>query len=77
MKHFHDYSILQADEKYQNAVEGLNPEKEKHEFYVDIAPDFGFPLAIRPKFQLNVVINRDPDGPTMRWGSQYDKYSVC
>ena len=62
-------SILQADEKYQNAVEGLSPSKEKHEFYVDIAPDFGFPLAIRPKFQLNVVINRDPDVPTMRWGS--------
>lgn len=57
--------FYQADEKYQNAVEGLNPEKEKHEFYVDIAPDFGFPLAIRPKFQLNVVINRDPDVPTM------------
>lgn len=40
--------------------------KEKHEFYVDIAPDFGFPLAIRPKFQLNVVINKDPDVPSMR-----------
>ena len=67
-----DYSVLKADEKYQNAVEGLNPSKEKHEFYVDIAPDFGFPLAIRPKFQLNVVINKDPDVPTMRWGSQCD-----
>ena len=47
-------------------MEGLNPQKEKHEFYVDVAPDFGFPLAIRPKFQLNVVINKDTDVPEMR-----------
>ena len=56
----------QADEKYLNAVEGLSPSKSKHEFYVDIAPDFGFPLAIRPRFQLNAVINRDPDVPAMK-----------
>jgi CD36 family len=29
------------------AVEGLNPDKEKHQFFVDVAPEFGFPLAIR------------------------------
>jgi hypothetical protein len=38
-----------ADPSYQEAVLGLNPEKEKHQFYIDIAPDFGFPLAIRPR----------------------------
>jgi len=53
--------FYQADESYLDAVEGLNPQKEKHEFYVDISPDFGFPLAIRPRFQLNVVIRKDPD----------------
>ena len=42
-------------------MEGLKPEKEKHEFYVDISPKFGFPLAIRPKFQLNAIIERDAD----------------
>ena len=47
-------------------MEGLSPSKSKHEFYVDIAPDFGFPLAIRPRFQLNAVINRDPDVPAMK-----------
>jgi len=50
-----------ADPWYLNSVEGLKPEKEKHEFYVDIAPKFGFPLAIRPKFQLNAIIERDTD----------------
>jgi len=58
--------FYQADESYLNAVEGLNPQKEKHEFYVDISPDFGFPLAIRPRFQLNVVIRRDEDVESMR-----------
>merc|ERR1719228_2587423 len=58
--------FYQADPEYINAVEGLNPEKEKHEFYVDIAPAFGFPLAIRPRFQLNVVIKRDEDVESMR-----------
>merc|ERR1719447_644100 len=57
--------FYQADESYLNAVEGLNPQKEKHEFYVDISPDFGFPLAIRPRFQLNVVIRRDEDVESM------------
>ena len=42
-------------------MEGLKPDKEKHEFYVDISPKFGFPLAIRPKFQLNAIIERDAD----------------
>ena len=48
--------FYQADESNLEAVEGLNPQKEKHGFYVDISPDFGFPLAIRPRFQLNFVI---------------------
>jgi len=58
--------FYQADPHYLSAVEGLQPDKEKHEFYVDIAPEFGFPLAIRPRFQLNVVIKRDQDIEIMR-----------
>jgi len=53
--------FYQADPHYLNSVEGLKPDKEKHQFYVDISPEFGFPLAIRPRFQLNVVIKRDTD----------------
>lgn len=58
--------FYQADPQYLNAVEGLKPDKERHEFYVDISPAFGFPLAIRPRFQLNVVIKRDQDIEIMR-----------
>ena len=58
--------FYQADPSYRNAVEGLKPDKDKHQFYVDIAPEFGFPLAIRPRFQLNVVIKKDNDIEIMR-----------
>jgi len=37
----------------------LHPDKEKHQFYIDVVPEFGFPLAIRPRFQLNAIIRRD------------------
>jgi len=57
--------FYQADPHFLNAVEGLSPDKERHEFYVDVSPEFGFPLAIRPRFQLNLVINRDEDIPIM------------
>jgi len=53
--------FYQADPSFLAAVSGLSPNKEKHQFYVDIAPDFGFPLAIRPRFQLNAIIKRDTD----------------
>ena len=58
--------FYQADPQYLSAVEGLKPNKEKHQFYVDISPEFGFPLAIRPRFQLNVVIKRDEDIDILR-----------
>ena len=58
--------FYQADPSYLAAVEGLSPDKEKHQFYVDVLPEFGFPLAIRPRFQLNAIIRRDEDIDIMR-----------
>ena len=59
--------FYQADPSFLDAIEsGLSPEKDKHQFYVDVEPQFGFPLAIRPRFQLNVIIKRDPDIAIMR-----------
>jgi len=57
--------FYQADQSYLDAVDGLNPDKERHQFYVDLSPEFGFPLAIRPRFQLNIVVRRDEDIPIM------------
>ncbi len=56
MPHFY-----QAHPSFLEAVEGLSPEKAKHEFFMDVVPEFGFPLAIRPRFQLNVVIGSGVD----------------
>lgn len=56
MPHFY-----QADKSYLDAVEGLKPHKEEHEFYMDVVSEFGFPVAIRPRFQLNAIIFRDSD----------------
>lgn len=54
-----------ADPSYREALEGMQPDKEKHQFYADIEPTLGVPLAIRPRFQLNAVIRKDPDVPIM------------
>ena len=56
MPHFYS-----ADKSFIEAVDGLTPNKEKHQFYIDAVPEFGFPLAIRPRFQLNVVMGSGID----------------
>jgi len=58
--------FYQSHPSFREAVGGMVPEKEKHQFYVDISPQFGFPLAIRPRFQLNAVIRGDSDIEIMR-----------
>ena len=59
--------FYQADPSFLSAVSGLSPDKEKHQFYVDVVPQFGFPLAIRPRFQLNAIIRKDEDIEMMRY----------
>jgi len=55
--------FYQADQSFRDAVIGMKPEKEKHQMFADIHPKFGFPLAFRPKFQLNAILRRDTDIP--------------
>jgi len=55
--------FYQADQSFRDAVMGMKPEKEKHQMFADIHPKFGFPLAFRPKFQLNAILRRDTDIP--------------
>ena len=61
MPHF-----LNADPSYNERISGLNPDPEKHQFYMDVMPEFGFPLAIRARFQLNILLNGDRDIPAIR-----------
>jgi scavenger receptor class B protein 1 len=58
--------FYEADQSFLDAVVGLKPVKEDHQFYVDVLPEFGFPLAIRPRFQLNAIIRKDEDIDVMR-----------
>ena len=58
--------FYQADPSFLSAISGLTPDKEKHQFYVDVVPQFGFPLAIRPRFQLNAILHKDKDIEMMR-----------
>jgi len=53
--------FYEADLSYLESVEGLQPHKGRHQFYVDVEPTLGFPLAIRPRFQLNIIIRKDEE----------------
>lgn len=57
--------FYQADPSFREAVIGMKPDKEKHQFYVDVVPEFGFPLAIRPRFQLNAILRADKEVPAI------------
>jgi len=58
--------FYQADQSFRESVRGLSPIKEKHQFYIDVVPEFGFPLAIMAQFQLNLAIFRMDDVPELK-----------
>jgi len=47
-----------ADDYYidQFTNGSLNPDKEKHEFHVDLNPRMSVPLAVRARFQINMLV---------------------
>ncbi|XP_055711408.1 protein peste-like isoform X2 [Phlebotomus papatasi] len=45
-----------ADPFYLDQVEGINPSKDKHQFYLTIEPSMGIPLEVAARFQLNLLI---------------------
>ncbi|KAF2361877.1 CD36 family [Trinorchestia longiramus] len=47
---------FQADQKYRDAVIGLNPDPEKHQFAMDIAPRTGSVLSGVGKAQINFAL---------------------
>ncbi|CDQ64590.1 unnamed protein product [Oncorhynchus mykiss] len=50
--------FYQADDKYINAVDGLHPNKEEHETYLDLNPTTGVPIRACKRAQLNIILNR-------------------
>lgn len=57
--------FYQADPIFREQVDGMKPNKTQHQFYVDVVPEFGFPLAIRPRFQLNLVMRANENIPAI------------
>ncbi|XP_058060508.1 protein peste-like isoform X1 [Anopheles bellator] len=45
-----------ADPFYLNQVEGLQPMKEKHQFYMSLEPTTSVPLDVAARLQLNIMI---------------------
>ena len=49
---------LYADEKHVDSVVGMNPKKEKHQFYLDSDPLTGVTVSVRARFQVGVILER-------------------
>ncbi|XP_054447784.1 lysosome membrane protein 2 [Pteronotus mesoamericanus] len=50
--------FYQADEKFVSAIEGMHPNKEYHETFVDINPLTGIILRGAKRFQVNVYVQK-------------------
>lgn len=37
-------------------MEGMHPNKSKHEFFVSLEPNTGIPLQVRAQMQINILI---------------------
>lgn len=47
-----------ADPSYLETIEGLKPDKDKHEMYLSLQPDTGLPLSVRAQIQLNLKMEQ-------------------
>ncbi|EDW12640.1 protein peste [Drosophila mojavensis] len=45
-----------ADPYYVEQVEGLQPDKKQHEFYMVVEPSTGIPLEVAARFQVNMLV---------------------
>nr|CAD7264916.1 unnamed protein product [Timema shepardi] len=52
--------FYQADQVYLDQVEGMEPDEEKHRFYVTLEPNTGIPLDVAARFQVNILLDQRP-----------------
>lgn len=48
--------FYQADQIYLEQVEGLEPNRDNHEFYIIVEPALGTILEIAARFQVNMLV---------------------
>jgi len=58
--------FFEADPKLLEAVEGLKPDPEKHQFYIDLQPKLGTALRAQARSQINIQMNKVDDVPAAR-----------
>lgn len=68
--------FFQADEVYQNGVEGLNPQESLHRMQLDIEPMTGTPLLGGKKMQLNFQM-KQVDGVNLTSGVRDTLFPVA
>ncbi|KAG9261839.1 lysosome membrane protein 2a isoform X1 [Astyanax mexicanus] len=59
--------FYQADTQYIDAIDGMNPNKEEHETYLDLNPTTGVPIRACKRAQLNVIMKRVPGFPQTKF----------
>ncbi|XP_058819871.1 protein croquemort-like [Topomyia yanbarensis] len=47
-----------ADQTYRDAVDGMNPDKEQHEFVLALEPHTGVPLTVKAQLQVNLMVKQ-------------------
>ncbi|XP_058819875.1 protein croquemort-like [Topomyia yanbarensis] len=45
-----------ADQSYRDSIDGMSPNKTKHEFFIAIEPHTGIPLDVRAQLQINMLL---------------------
>merc|ERR1719350_1831520 len=58
--------FLHADPWYREQVEGISPANPAlHELYIDLEPHLGALVGAQARFQVNLVVRRDPSFPPL------------
>ena len=50
--------FLNAEEKYSDAIDGLNPDPKKHGFWFDIQEVTGTTLSAKARIQINMNVKK-------------------
>lgn len=50
-----------ADQSYRDKIDGMTPNREKHELHIILEPETGIPLSVKAQLQLNLFIDRIKD----------------
>lgn len=47
---------LRSDASFQERIVGLNPSEDKHDSHFGLQPQFGVPMSVKIRVQLNLIV---------------------